>query len=120
MRDDDKGNRPGRTTFKVLSFIFFFFLLFGIFVAYKLYRSTNVKHSSLYIFYALGLLTLTCKYGILCCDDFVNLTSPILLSPVRVAFFLDAFGHPYLYPNWLYLLLSSMPIYTYLLSGLFY
>ena len=39
---------------------------------------------------------------------------------MRTAFFADAYGSPYLYPDWAYLLLSSLPTYTFLLCGLFY
>ena len=62
LRDDSVGDKPGRTSFKVLAGIFFVFLVFGIFVAIKLYRSANVKHRALYLFYFLGLLTLASKF----------------------------------------------------------
>ena len=61
VRDDNVEDAPGRTSYKVLAVIFACILLFGLLTAVQLMRSANVKHSSLYIFYFLGLLTLSSK-----------------------------------------------------------
>ena len=109
FRDDMPSDPVARTSFKVLFFLFLTFTIIGLAVAVELWRSANLKHTALYLFYLFALLTLLCKY-----PYYVN------LFVVRTMFFADGLPTDYLYPDWAYLLLSSAPTYTFLLCGLFY
>ena len=91
IRDDAVGNQAGRMSFMVLSGIFSLFFLYGLFVSYSLFKTKSIKHSALYVFYALGLLTLLSKYIILIKLNFLFL--------VRVLFFLDPLGNNLVNPE---------------------
>ena len=59
----DDATYYGRLSFYILLGIFSLFFIYGSFVSYKLLKSKKILHSGLYVFYALGMLTLLGKYS---------------------------------------------------------